>query len=249
MVVLLIILAILLLIFAVPYGVDVIYAGGKVRLGVKAGPFRVWLLPKKAKKPKTGKALEREQRRQAKKDAKKLARQKAKAAKKAAAEQDQTQTVKAKKPLDVPFLVALLKMGAHAIRRFFRSFTIDRLQLRYTVATRDPYDTAMQYAYLCAGLSALPGIAGDVIHVRRRDVRVDMDFTTEKPTVEGRLTVSLQLFRLVHVAVAFGVEFIGWKLKHRKAEAAGATERKDDNGREQDQRTHGRDDDQDQAAG
>ena len=48
-----IIIAILLLIFVVPYGVDAAYEDEGFRLGIKAGPFRIWLLPKKGKTEKT----------------------------------------------------------------------------------------------------------------------------------------------------------------------------------------------------
>ena len=70
------VLAILiLLVFFLPYGVDVGYADEVLRVGIKAGPLRIWLLPKKpltekqrlkaeAKKPKRKRAaLPRPQRR------------------------------------------------------------------------------------------------------------------------------------------------------------------------------------------
>ena len=42
------VLAILiLLVFFLPYGVDVGYADEVLRVGIKAGPLRIWLLPKK----------------------------------------------------------------------------------------------------------------------------------------------------------------------------------------------------------
>ena len=48
-----------------------------------------------------------------------------------------------------------------------------------------------------------------------------------------RIVLSLQLFRLVHLAVALGVEFLKWKINSRRDEPAAAmNERKDDNGRE-----------------
>ncbi len=242
MVVLLIILALILLIFVVPYGIDVIYSDGVLRLGVKLGPFRLWLLPRRPKKPKTARQLEREKRKREKKDAKKRA-------KKERGEQDETQKVKEKKPFDLDFVLALLKMAVHAIRRFFHSFTVDFLRLHYVVGTPDPYDTAMQYAYIGAALSALPPLAGKVIRVRKSDVLVSADFTAESPAIDARLVLSLQLFKIVHMAVAFAAEFIGWKIKHRRKKDAGATERMDDYGRQQDQRTHGCDDEQDQATG
>ncbi len=226
MIVLLILALLILLVFFVPYGVDASYAQSVLSLYVKAGPLRFRLLPKK---PKTEKQLEREKKREEKKAAKK----RAKAEKKAKAKEslEETQKVKEKKPLDLDFLLALAKMAVRAIRRFFRSFTIERLELTYVVATPDPYDTATQYAYLCGGLSALEPMAGSVIHVKKKDIRVGMDFTTEKALIEGRLVLTLQLFRIVHLAVAFGVEFIRWKIQQSRLRKAGSDERTDYHGR------------------
>ena len=77
-------------------------------------------------------------------------------------------------------------------------------------------------------------LAGKKIRVLRRDIEIGADYTSEKPTVSVRIVLSLQLFRLVHLAVALGVEFLKWKINSRReSEPAAATnERKDDNGRE-----------------
>lgn len=239
--------ALILLVFFVPYGVDVSYAGDVFRLGIKAGPVRVWLLPKK---PLT----ERQKRRAAAKQAKKESKREAKAAKKAAAAQEKevndTVTVKPKRKLDFDTILALLRMGSHAIRRFFRSFTVDFFQLHYTVACRDPYDTAVQYGMVCAAVEALPALAGKTIRVLRRDIEIGADYTAEEPAVSVRIVLSLQLFRLVHMAFALGAEFVKWKINSRRDDPAAAVkERKDDNGREQDQCPHGYDGQQDPAAG
>ena len=162
------VLAILiLLVFFLPYGVDVGYADEVLRVGIKAGPLRIWLLPKKP--------LTEKQRLKAEaKKAKKEARRAAKAAKKAAAAKEKeindSVTVKPKPKLDFDTIVALLRMSSHAIRRFFRSFTVNFFQLHYTVACRDPYDTAVQYGMACAAAETLPALAGKKIRVLRRDI-------------------------------------------------------------------------------
>ena len=219
LVVLIIFIAILLLIFAVPYGVDASYENAVLRLGVKAGPFRIWLLPKKEKSEKK---LQKQQNKAA---GKKPAKNK---------EQDQAQTVKPKKKLDIPFLIALVKIGCRAIKRVSRSFSVDYLRLYYVVATNDPYDTAIQYSYLCGALAAVPEILGDTVHVRKQDVQLGMDFTREKPEISGRIVISLQLYKLVWVACLFGVEFMRWKKTHRTPDVE-ANERENENGREQNQ--------------
>lgn len=220
----------ILLVFFLPYGVDVGYADEVLRVGIKAGPIRVWLLPKK---PLTEKQKQKAEAKKAKKEE----RRAAKAAKKAAAAKDKeindAVTVKPKPKLDFDTIVALLRMGSHAIRRFFRSFTVNFFQLHYTVACRDPYDTAIQYGMACAAAEALPALAGKKIRVLRRDVEIGADYTSEEPVIAVHIVLSLQLFRLVHLAVALGVEFLKWKINSRREEPAAATnERKDDNGRE-----------------
>lgn len=220
----------ILLVFFLPYGVDVGYADEVLRVGIKAGPIHVWLLPKK---PLTEKQKQKAEAKKAKKEA----RRAAKAAKKAAATKDKeindAVTVKPKPKLDFDTIVALLRMGSHAIRRFFRSFTVNFFQLHYTVACRDPYDTAIQYGMACAAAEALPALAGKKIRVLRRDIEIGADYTSEEPVIAVHIVLSLQLFRLVHLAVALGVEFLKWKINSRREEPAAATnERKDDNGRE-----------------
>lgn len=220
----------ILLVFFMPYGVDVIYADDIFKLGIKAGPIRIWILPKK---PMT----EAQKRKAEAKKAKKQAKKDAKAAKKAAAakekETNDTVTVKPKRKLDFDTIMALLRMGTHAIGRFFRSFTVDFFRLHYTVACSDPYDTAVQYGMVCAAAETLPALAGKKIRVLRRDIEIGADYTTDEPTVSLRIVLSLQLFRLVHMVFALGAEFIKWKINSRKEETAAAmNERKDDNGRE-----------------
>lgn len=220
----------ILLVFFLPYGVDVGYADEVLRVGIKAGPIRVWLLPKK---PLTEKQKQKAEAKKAKKEE----RRAAKAAKKVAAAKDKeindAVTVKPKPKLDFDTIVALLRTGSHAIRRFFRSFTVNFFQLHYTVACRDPYDTAIQYGMACAAAEALPALAGKKIRVLRRDIEIGADYTSEEPVIAVHIVLSLQLFRLVHLAVALGVEFLKWKINSRREEPAAATnERKDDNGRE-----------------
>ena len=220
MIFLIVLLILILLIFFVPYGVDVSYEGGVFELRAKAGPFRVRIFPRKplTEEQKAEKKSKREKKKTQKKD------------------DNETLKVKPKKKLDLDFILALLKMGAHAIRRFFKSFSIDFFKLHYTAAGSDPYQTAMQYGYACDAAETLPVLLGDVIHVRRHDVEISSDFLTDQQSIDVRLVVSLQLYKIVHVAIAFGVEFILWKIKDRREKkAAAVSERKDDHGREQNQ--------------
>lgn len=242
MVALIIILLILLLIFFVPYGVDAAYMGGEFSLKVKAGFLRVAILPRK-KKPKTEAQLRKEEERKARKAAKKAAKKAEKEAQAAAA------PPKPKKKPDIQFILALVKMGLRAVRRLFKSFSIDFFLLHYVAATKDPYDTAMQYSYMGAAFNAVTALAGDCIRVKKSDVWLDVDFVGETPQIEARLVLSLQLYKVVALAAAFGFEYLKWKKNHPAKTGTDTTERTDEHGREQDQRDHGCDHEQDQAVG
>lgn len=235
---LLILLLLILLIFFVPYGVDAGYEEGRLFLRVKAGPFHLTLWPKR---PLTEKQRARKEKKKAKAEAKKKAAQAKKDGEKKKDDgkpkgTDETITVRKKPEWDLDTILALARMALHAIRRFFRSFTVDFLKIHYTVACRDPYETAMQYGQLCAAVEELPALCGDVIRIRRRDIVIGSDFVESSPAVSARIVLTIQLFRIVHMAAAFLAEYVGWKLKNRKEKKASASlERKDDNGRQPDQ--------------
>lgn len=226
MIALIIIAALILLIFFVPYGVDAAYEGGELRLKVKAGFLRVTILPRKEKE-KTEAQLQKEAERKARKAEKKAAKKAEKEAAAAAA------PPKPKKKPDIRFLLALAQMGLRAVKRLFRSFSIDFLKLHYVAATDDPCDTATQYAWLGAAFNAIAATAGKRIRVKKSDVRLDADFTEETPQIEVRLVVSLQLYKVVALAVAFGIEYLKWKKQHPTG--TDTRERTDEHGRESDQ--------------
>ena len=236
MIALIVTAVLILLIFFVPYGVDAAYTGGVFTLRVKAGFLRFTLFPRK-ERGKTEAHLRREEERKAKRAAKKAAKEAAAAA----------APPKPKKKPDIHFLLALAQMGLRAVKRLFRSFRIDFLMLHYVVATKDPFDTATQYAWLGAAFNAIAAMAGKRVRVKKSDVRLDADFVEETPQIEARLVLSLQLYKVVALAVAFGFEYLKWKKQHPTG--TDTTERTDEHGREQDQRDHGCNHEQDQAVG
>lgn len=222
-----ILVVLIILIFFVPYGVDAAYGDDGFRLGIQAGPVRIGLYPKNQLS-----AL-RKSRSERKKAKNKGESSPGKEAEEKKERLDEKEKIPRKPELDMDTILALLKMGIHAIRRFFRSFTINYFQFHYTVASRDPYTTAMEYAAVCSAVKALPAMCGQVIRVQRKDVVIGSDFLSEKPVFSGRITLTLQLFRLVHLAVAFLAEYVLWKIRRRAAKKAAASERMVDNGEQQ----------------
>ena len=229
MIVLIILLVLIGLIFFVPYGLDAAYENGKARLCVRAGPVSIRMYPQK---PKTEKQLEKERRKKEKKAAKASAKKAEKKEEKSSSgeepkSKDETIKVKKQRDLDFDTIMALLEIGIRAIRRFFCSFTVDYFKLHCTLAGSDPYNTAMGYGYMCSAVEWLETLSKDKIILQRRDIALNADFTGDRPEVDVRIIITLQLFKIVHMAVAFGVEYLAWSFRNRWEKKAAAAEERE----------------------
>ena len=239
-----ILLLLILLVLVIPFGVDAGYEEGVIFLRAKAGPFRYTLYPKKRRKKKErgdkdGTAPEKKddeaEKKKKKKKKKKKEKKKEEPAKPAEQGVDETLTVREKTRWDLDTIAALTKMALNALRRFFRGFRVDFLKLHLIVAGGDPYDTALRYGTLCAAAETLSAV-GDKSRLRRRDIALGCDFERTFPEIAVRIVVTVQLYRFVHMAVMFLAEYILWKFRtRREKKAAALAERKDDNGRQQDE--------------
>ena len=233
MIVLKILLAILVLIFLLPYGVDVGYLEQVFFLKVKVGPLRIKILPKKEKTPEQ---LEEERK-----------KKEAKAAKKEKAEKDKekkpkkTEESSGKKKSFLPKAglsdwMELAQKAFQALGKIFGSFRADYLCLHCVVGSPDPYDTAVRFGYISAAAEALLDEENGLLKIRKKDVSLDMDFLSESIFAEGEIVISAALWRLVGVVLVLGFQFLRWRRllkKKEKNEHKAEPERTEDNGREQ----------------
>lgn len=190
--IILIVLAVLLLL---PFGVDGGYSGGVLQLSVKAGPFRIKLLPKKEKEPK------------------------AKRAKKKKKKDEGEKKKKEKKPLDFKKILQIIKLGLKALGRFRRQLNIDYIRLKYTVASDDPFNTAMQFASANAAVGTLCPLADRAFKIKQREVGIYSDFLADKPVIDFWLTATINLLDVFYIAFAFGIEFLGLIIKQKRYQA------------------------------
>lgn len=235
MIVLWIILAILVLIFLLPYGVDVGYLDQVFFLKVKAGPLRIRILPKKELSPEEQAAA---QKKKEEKAAAKQAKKEKKAKEKEAKETDKPP--KKKKSFlpkaGISDWLELVQKALQALGKIFGSFRTDYLCLHCIVGSPDPYDTATRFGYVSAAVDALLDEKNGLLKVRKQDVSLDMDFLSESMFVEGELVISAALWRLVGAVLVLGFQFLRWRrrlLKLEKTEHKAEPERTEDNGREQ----------------
>lgn len=149
------------------------------------------------------------------------------------APQEQTK----EKELDFDTVLALAKLALTAAGSFRRKLTVELFRLVFVAGSSDPYDTAMQSAYVQAALGSLRPLAERALHIQERDVQVGADFTADKPRIEARLTLTIRIGQIVVIGVVFGVGYLKLMLQKKKAakaqtqqNAAETAERKVSNG-------------------
>ena len=149
------------------------------------------------------------------------------------APQEQTK----EKELDFDTVLALAKLALKAAGSFRRKLTVELFRLVFVAGSSDPYETAMQSAYVQAALGGLRPLAERALHIQERDVQVGADFTADKPRIEARLTLTIRTGQIVAIGVVFGVGYLKLMLQKKKAakaqtqqNAAKTAERKVSNG-------------------
>lgn len=149
------------------------------------------------------------------------------------APQEQTK----EKELDFDTVLALAKLALTAAGSFRRKLTVELFRLVFVAGSSDPYDTAMQSAYVQAALGGLRPLAERALNIQERDVQVGADFTADKPRIEARLTLTIRVGQIVAIGVVFGVGYLKLMLQKKKAakaqtqqNAAETAERKVSNG-------------------
>lgn len=149
------------------------------------------------------------------------------------APQEQTK----EKELDFYTILALAKLALKAAGSFRRKLTVELFRLVFVAGSSDPYETAMQSAYVQAALGGLRPLAERALHIQERDVQVGADFTADKPRIEARLTLTIRIGQIVAIGVVFGVGYLKLMLQKKKAakaqtqqNAAETAERKVSNG-------------------
>ena len=194
-----IVIAVLLLILAFPIGIDAAYGADASFLKLKLGPFRKTLLPAGKKKPKKKKKEKQETTEDAEEKEKKA---------------------KKKSRLTLDDILTLAEIALDALRRLGAHLSADDVLIYWCAASRDPYDAVQQYGRVNAVLGYFGAKARSVLKVRRSDVRTELDLTLEKPVIEARLILSIQIWEILLIALCAGIPAVRWRLNKKRNERA-----------------------------
>lgn len=211
----LIALGILTALAILPLGVSAQYESGGALVRLILGPVKLILYPrphsppKKEKKPK-------EKKQEEKTSEKETQEASAPVKKKEASGDPQGGDWKDFLPL---FRVAMEFLG-----NFRRKLRVRDLEMKLILAGDDPCDLAVNYGRAWAALGNLMPKLERFLVIRKRNLEVECDFTSEKTLVFVRLELTITLGRLLGLAVVYGIRGLREYLKISKKRKGGAVQ-------------------------
>lgn len=114
----------------------------------------------------------------------------------------------------------VLDLGLKTARRFQRNIRIDMLQMSLTWGAEDPADAAISYGYAHAVVSGLLALLEVNFQVKEKLVRIQLDYTLDKPNIYVKTSCSLTMFQALSLGCYAGVRAfdIYRKKKHKNKE-------------------------------
>ena len=167
-----IVVLVLALISLIRVGVRAEYVQDRLAVRLLAGPVKITLYPRKAKKPRKAKGHKAQP---APKEEKKLP------------------------PLEelIPLAKQLLPMAAEAAGRFKNKVRIDLFDLDVTVASTDPVRTALNYGKLNMAIGMFWPLVEQNFKVKEWHIRTRMDFVAQHATAELHAAATLTIGQII----------------------------------------------------
>lgn len=192
----LIALGVLIGIAILPLGVSVVYDASGTRVSVIAGPARFAVFPKKKR---------------AASDQKKVVKKKEKPKKK---KDTSGGSIKDFKPL----LSGVLEFLGEAKGKL----RVKRLEAKITLAGGDPADLAINYGRAWAAVGNVLPILERHLVIKKRNLAVQCDFTSDETRIYARLDVSITVARILSLGIKHGIPLLRDYLNILKLRKGGA---------------------------
>jgi len=207
-----IILAALLLIALLRFGVSVEYSESGLNVTVQVGPLPLQILPGKEKPISAEKAAKLKARKEEK--ARKKAEEKAK--KKAEKKTEE------KKPGTLKTVLELLPAVKTVLGRLRHRLLIKKLVVYFTVSSEDPFSTAQTFGVTNAAIGAIIPVFENNFRIKQREFRTESDFISAQQSIYVNAAISLAVWEAVYIAMA--ILFTGIRII---LSTRGTTDRKD----------------------
>lgn len=193
---------ILVLLAVLPIGVSAVYNTDGPVVRLIAGPVRVKVYPAKPKEEK---------------------KQKPSKQKKAAAPQKKNNSQPEKKAGgDFRQFLPLVTTALEFLGKFRTKLRANRLELKLIMASDDPCDLAIHYGRAWAAVGNLMPQLERFLVIKKRNVEVECDFTSDKTVIYARLDLTITIGRLLSVSTVYGIRILRQYLAIMKTRKGGA---------------------------
>ena len=187
----LIALAVLVLLALFPLGVRAVYGNAGLLVWLLLGPVRITVFPSQKKKRKNAQSKKTPVKKE-----------------KAAASADTS-----KNGGSLTDFLPLVQLLIDSLGDFRRKLRVKRLELLLVMAGDDPCDLAVNYGKAWAAVGNLMPQLERIFTVKKRDVQVACDFTSNQTRVYAKVDVTITLGRLLALVAVYGVKVIREYLK------------------------------------
>ena len=195
----LIALGVLILLAILPLGVAARYDSNGPLVKLIAGPVRLTLYPGK-KKEKSSKPAKKEKKTTAKPGS----------------------AGKKKKGGNYSDFLPLLHLILDFLDALRWKLRVNRLELKLIMAADDPCDLAVNYGKAWAALGNLMPLLESHLVIKKRDLEVECDFTSDTTVIFARVDLSITLGRILSLGVVHGVRILRQYFKIVKMRKGGA---------------------------
>ena len=195
----LIALGVLALLAILPLGVAARYDSSGPLVKLIAGPVRITLYPGKKKEKTSGKTKKE------KKETKKAA-----------------PAGKKKKGGNYSDFLPLLQLILNFLDALRWKLRVNRLELKLILAADDPCDLAVNYGRAWTALGNLVPILESHLVIKKRDLEVECDFTSDQTVIYARVDLTITLGRIFSLGIVHGVRILREYLKILKMRKGGA---------------------------
>lgn len=192
----LIALGVLIGIVFLPIGVSAIYSAGGAKVQLLLGPVRLTVYPQKKKAAASTK----------KKSGQKSAPAKTKQSSGGSAKDF------------IPLLHRVLDFLGEAKGKL----RVNRLELKLTLGADDPADLAVNYGRAWAGVGNLIPLLERHFVIKKREVDVQCDFTSDQTRIYARLDLTITIGRLLKLGACHGIPALREYLNIMKLRKGGA---------------------------
>lgn len=117
--------------------------------------------------------------------------------------------------------LALIPLAIQFLGDFRRKLRLNHLRLKLILAGDDPCDVAVNYGRAWALMADLLPALERYFVIRKRDIEVECDFTSDEIRITAGLDITITIGRLLSLAVVYGIQFLKAFLTIKKKQESG----------------------------